>query len=72
MISDEIYYNLIYNGCKFRSFASFGEKAKHNTILVNGVSKSYAMTGADRIYSLDSEIAELIGNYRSHASSAPN
>lgn len=73
VISDEIYCNLIYNGCKFRSVASFGEKAKHNTILVNGVSKSYAMTGWRIGYTAsNSEIAELIGNYQSHASSAPN
>ena len=73
VISDEIYYKLIYNGCKFRSFASFGEEIKYNTILVNGVSKSYAMTGWRIGYTAaNDEISKLIGNYQSHASSAPN
>jgi aspartate aminotransferase len=73
VISDEIYYKLIYNGCKFRSFASFGEEVKQNTIVVNGVSKSYAMTGWRIGYTAaNDDISKLIGNYQSHASSAPN
>ncbi|MCR9198885.1 MAG: pyridoxal phosphate-dependent aminotransferase [Planctomycetaceae bacterium] len=45
VLSDEIYDKLIYDGYSFRSFASFGEDVKNNTIIVNGVSKAYAMTG---------------------------
>jgi len=73
VISDEIYYKLVYNGTKFRSFASFGEDIKKLTILINGVSKSYSMTGWRIGYSAcDETIAKLIGNFQSHASSAPN
>ena len=45
IIADEIYYGLLYDGKTFTSIASLGEEVKRRTILVNGVSKSYAMTG---------------------------
>lgn len=45
VMSDEIYDKLIYEGYAFRTFASFGEDVKERTIIVNGVSKSWAMTG---------------------------
>lgn len=45
VIADEIYYQLLYDGLKFTSFASLGDEVKERTILINGVSKSYAMTG---------------------------
>ena len=45
VLSDEIYENLIYDDNKFVSFASLGEEIKRRTIVVNGFSKSYAMTG---------------------------
>ena len=45
IISDEIYEKLVYDGFRFFSVASFGEKVRQNTIIINGVSKAYAMTG---------------------------
>ncbi len=45
VISDEIYEKLIYDGEKHISIASLGEEIKNKTIVVNGLSKSYAMTG---------------------------
>ena len=45
VISDEIYEKLIYDGFKHFSIASLGPEIKNLTIVVNGVSKSYAMTG---------------------------
>ena len=45
VMSDEIYEKLIYEGSEFRCFASFGDAVAERTILVNGVSKAYAMTG---------------------------
>ena len=45
VLSDEIYDKLIYRGHSFRSFASFGEEVRKRTVIVNGVSKAYAMTG---------------------------
>jgi len=45
VISDEIYEKLIYDGFKHISIASLGPEIKNLTIVVNGVSKSHAMTG---------------------------
>jgi len=45
IISDEIYEKILYNGLKHTPVASLSEEAKKSTILVNGVSKSYSMTG---------------------------
>jgi len=45
IISDEIYEKIIYNGIKHIPVASLGEDIKKVTILVNGVSKTYSMTG---------------------------
>ena len=45
VMSDEIYDKLIYEGSEFKSFATFGDDVKDKTIIVNGVSKAYAMTG---------------------------
>ena len=45
IIADEIYYRLCYDGRKFTSVAALGEEVKKHTIIINGVSKSYSMTG---------------------------
>lgn len=45
VITDEIYENLIYDNNTHISIASFNQKIKERTITINGVSKSYAMTG---------------------------
>jgi aspartate/methionine/tyrosine aminotransferase len=45
VIADEIYASLVYDSFKFTSFAALGEDVKKKTIIVNGVSKSYSMTG---------------------------
>ncbi|MCK9572790.1 MAG: aminotransferase class I/II-fold pyridoxal phosphate-dependent enzyme [Candidatus Omnitrophica bacterium] len=44
VISDEVYDELIYEG-RTTSFAALDEEAKRRTILLNGFSKAYAMTG---------------------------
>jgi aspartate/methionine/tyrosine aminotransferase len=45
VIADEIYAKLVYDNFKFTSFAALGEDIKKKTIIINGVSKSYSMTG---------------------------
>ena len=45
IISDEIYEPFVYDGFKQSSIASLSEGVKKRTLLVNGVSKAYAMTG---------------------------
>lgn len=45
IISDEIYERIVYGDFEQVSIASLGEEIKANTIIVNGLSKTYAMTG---------------------------
>jgi len=45
LIADEIYEKFIYDSLEFNSVCSFGERYKKNLIIINGVSKTYAMTG---------------------------
>ena len=72
MISDEIYYGLIYDGAQFTSVAALETDVKERTILINGVSKSYAMTGWRIGYLLsDEKIAKVMSNYVSNATGSP-
>ncbi len=73
VLSDEIYEKLVYNGVKPFSMAAVSEKMKERTITVNGVSKTYSMTGW-RIGYLGAprQIAAAIGSFQSHATSNPN
>lgn len=45
VISDEIYEKLLYDGLRFTSIASLGEEIKKLTVVINGFSKAYSMTG---------------------------
>jgi len=45
IIADEIYEKLVYDDFKFVSFASISDSLKKRIIIINGVSKAYAMTG---------------------------
>lgn len=72
IISDEIYYCLVYDGLKFTSMAELGEAVRARTILINGVSKAYAMTGWRIGYILcDESIAKVMSNYLSHSTGSP-
>ena len=72
VVADEIYEHLLYEG-KHVSIASFNDKIKDLTIIINGVSKTYAMTGWRIGYSASHpEVAKAISNLQSHATSNPN
>jgi aspartate aminotransferase len=45
IVSDEIYEKLIYDGSPFACVASLSPEIKQHTVVVNGFSKAYAMTG---------------------------
>ena len=73
VISDEIYYRLAYDNEEFVSFAALGEDVKARTLLVNGVSKSYAMTGWRIGYvAAPAAISKVIGNYLGHCTGSPS
>ncbi len=72
VISDEIYDELIYEG-EHVSIASLGREIKDLTIVVNGMSKTYAMTGWRIGYTASvRELAKVMNAYQSHAASNPN
>jgi aspartate aminotransferase len=71
IISDEIYCKLTYDGKQFTSVASISEDIKDITILINGASKSYAMTGWRIGFAAANErISNIMANYLSHSTSA--
>jgi len=74
IVSDEIYERLIYDGLEHLSFASLNKEAKDKTILVNGVSKTYSMTGwrIGYIASNDKDMVKAIKNLQDHSSSNPS
>ena len=45
VIADEIYEKLVFDDFRFVSFASLSPKIKQQTVVINGVSKAYSMTG---------------------------
>ncbi len=70
VLSDEIYEKLCYNGVKPFSIAKCSEKMKDLTITVNGVSKTYAMTGWRVGYlAAPKDVAKAIDSFQSHATS---
>ncbi len=72
IIADEVYENLIYGSNKHFSIATHSEKTKAQTIVVNAVSKTYAMTGWRIGYAAGpKEIISTMGKLQSHSTSNP-
>lgn len=73
VIADEIYEKLVYDGFRFSSLAAVSDTMKKRTVIINGVSKAYAMTGWRIGYAAGAEkIIENANIIQSHStSSAP-
>jgi aspartate/methionine/tyrosine aminotransferase len=70
IIADEIYEKLVYDGFRFVSIAAVNEKGRRNSIIVSGVSKSYAMTGWRIGYAAaPKEIIAAMNKVQSHSTS---
>ena len=70
VLADEIYEKLTYDGVKPFSIAKCSEKMKDLTVTVNGVSKTYAMTGWRIGYlAAPKDVAKAIDSFQSHATS---
>ena len=68
VIADEMYSKLVFDGKEFVSFPTLSDDAKARTILVNGASKTYAMTGWRIGFAAASkEIIKIMSNYFSHS-----
>ncbi len=73
VISDEIYEKLVYDGEQHVSIASFGQAIYDQTIVVNGVSKAYAMTGWRIGYAAAPlPIAKIMSSLQSQVASGSN
>lgn len=72
VLADDIYCNLVYDGVEYTSIASVSPAMKEQCIVVNGVSKSYAMTGWRVGYTLSNPtVAKAMASYASHSTGAP-
>ncbi len=73
ILSDEIYRRLVYEGEPNFSPASISDDARARTILLDGASKSYAMTGY-RIgfVAAPREVSAAVERLHSHLTGAPN
>ncbi len=72
VISDEIYEKIIFDGFKHISIASLGDEIKDLTVVINGVSKAYSMTGWRIGYTAASkEIVSAMTKIQSQSTSNP-
>lgn len=72
ILSDEIYESFIYNGLKHVSIASLSPELKERTVVINGVSKAYSMTGWRIGYAAaETPVAKAMANLQSHSTSNP-
>lgn len=73
VISDEIYEMLDYTGIPTYSIAKYSEALKAQTVVVNGVSKTYSMTGwRIGFVACEAKLAAAISGMQSHMTSNPN
>ncbi|MBQ9103495.1 MAG: pyridoxal phosphate-dependent aminotransferase [Clostridia bacterium] len=73
VISDEIYEKLIYDGNEHFSIAKCSDYMKEHTIIVNGMSKTYSMTGWRIGYiAAPVKLAKAISSIQSHTTSNAN
>ncbi|MEY8291611.1 pyridoxal phosphate-dependent aminotransferase [Carnobacteriaceae bacterium 52-44] len=72
IVADEIYNRLVYNGQEAASFAMASEEVRNQVVIVNGVSKTYAMTGWRIGYALgNKEVISALTKYASQANGNP-
>ncbi|MCF6270254.1 MAG: pyridoxal phosphate-dependent aminotransferase [Melioribacteraceae bacterium] len=72
VISDEIYSRLVYDDFEYASFPSLSPELKKKTILIEGVSKSYSMTGwRIGFTAADKELISGMGKLQSQMTSNP-
>jgi aspartate aminotransferase len=72
VISDEIYEKVLYDGATHVSIASLGPDIAARTVVINGVSKAYAMTGWRIGYAAGpKDLITAMGNIQSQSTSNP-
>jgi len=73
IISDEIYEQIVFDGFQHTSIASISKEVQKQCVVINGVSKSYAMTGwrIGYIAAGDPEIVKQVGKLQGQSTSNP-
>jgi aspartate/methionine/tyrosine aminotransferase len=72
IVADDIYGRLVYNGNEFTPIATISEAIRQQTLIINGVSKSYAMTGWRIGYAIgDPKIIKAMITIASQSTSNP-
>lgn len=72
IVSDEIYEKMLYDGAVHVSIASLGDEVKKRTLLINGLSKSHAMTGWRIGYTAGpSDVIKAMSKIQSQSTSNP-
>jgi aspartate aminotransferase len=70
IVADEIYSKLLYDGRRFVSVAQLGQEIRDRTLLIDGMSKTYAMTGWRIGYTAGPvELISAMGKLQSHSTS---
>lgn len=73
VLSDEIYEKMVYDDFEFVSFPAIDPALKDKTLLVNGISKAYAMTGWRIGYTAANEkVISAMNKIQSHSTSHPS
>ena len=73
IISDEIYEQIVFDGFRHTSIASISKEVQKQCVVINGISKSYAMTGwrIGYIAAGDAEITKQVGKLQGQSTSNP-
>ncbi len=72
IISDDIYKNIIFDDAEFFSMATISPEVAANTFIINGASKTYAMTGWRIGYCIgDAEVIKAMTRLQSQSTSNP-
>jgi aspartate aminotransferase len=72
VVSDEIYEKIIYDGNRHVSIASYSQEIKNRTVVVNGVSKAFSMTGWRVGYAAGpKQIIEAVNRLQGHTTGNP-
>ncbi len=73
LISDEIYEFLVFAGWEHHSPVTLVPEIRNQTVVVTGVSKSYAMTGWRVGFALaEKDVAHRMAAFQAHATGCPN
>ncbi len=73
IIADEIYEKLVYDGFNAISVAAMGDSARKNSVIINGFSKAYSMTGWRLGWAIGpEEVIQGMSKVQSHSTSNAN